>query len=351
MHHRSSQAAFCLVVTLLSASALGCGDSGAEEDGGSSGTGASGGTGTGASGGTGTGAAGTGGASGGAGTGASGGAGGQPPAPDYCAVCEASASGGNLQNGAIDETSGLAASHVHPGIFYLHNDSGDSPRFFAIDATGADQGTFDVTGASADDWEDMARGPCDAGSCLFLGDVGDNPENRSSYSIYRVAEPATVGPGIHSVAAEELPFVYPDGSHNCETVLVHPTTGDIYVVTKVDSGPSGLYRFPTPHTPGQMTTLEHVTDFAPPQGINLFTGGDVHPAGHGVLMRTYTHLFFYPLAPNATLDSAFGGAACAVPVSLEMQGETVAWTQSGDGYVTVSEGGGASVNASACPSP
>ena len=39
-------------------------------------------------------------------------------------------------------------------------------RFFAIDAAGSPLATFTVSGASAVDWEDIARGPCPAGTCV-----------------------------------------------------------------------------------------------------------------------------------------------------------------------------------------
>jgi len=311
---------------------------------------AAGGAGTTTSGTTATGSGGTGGTGGGGtaiGGGGQGGALGPPP--DYCTVCESPTSSGTLANGAINETSGLMASHAHAGVFFLHNDSGDSPRFFAIDSAGADQGTFDVTGAQAQDWEDAARGPCPAGSCLFFGDVGDNAEARGSYAVYRVPEPSSVGVGTHTATADAFPFVYPDGSHNCETLLVHPTTGQMVVVTKVGSGSSGVYRFPDSPTVGQTSTLIHVTDVTPAAGGSQFTAGDVHPAGHGVLLRTYGRLFFYPMAVGESIGDALGSTPCELPVASEGQGEAVAWTDSGDGYVTVSEGAGSAVNSADCP--
>ena len=39
----------------------------------------------------------------------------------------------------ITESSGLAASKLHPGVYWTHNDSGDGPYVYAIDsATGTD---------------------------------------------------------------------------------------------------------------------------------------------------------------------------------------------------------------------
>src|SRR5579863_5482819 len=43
---------------------------------------------------------------------------------------------GRLQNKEMDEISGIAASAMHNGIYYVHNDSGDTSRFFAISPDG-----------------------------------------------------------------------------------------------------------------------------------------------------------------------------------------------------------------------
>ena len=85
-----------------------------------------------------------------------------------CSAYTAPSVSGNVANALVTELSGIAASRAHPGVFYAHNDSGDSARFFAFDASGNTIGEFVLQGITAVDWEDMALGPCPAGSCLFL---------------------------------------------------------------------------------------------------------------------------------------------------------------------------------------
>ena len=93
-----------------------------------------------------------------------------------CLACEPVEETGKLQSAIEIEISGVVASLAHDGVYYVHNDSGDSARFFAVDVTGKALATFTVSGATAVDWEDLARGPCPttAGTCVFLGDIGDN---------------------------------------------------------------------------------------------------------------------------------------------------------------------------------
>jgi hypothetical protein len=231
------------------------------------------------------------------------------------------------------------ASAVHVGVFYAHNDSGDTARFFAIGPACEDYGTYRLPGAAAVDWEGMARGPCadPSQSCLYLGDIGDNAEARASYTVYRVEEPVALSSGDHDVAWEALDFTYPDGPHNAETLLVHPTTGVVTVVTK-DALATGAYAFPLPLAPGRTATLQPPTDVVVPDILGLVTGGDVHPSGASVLLRTYSGVWHYAMGPGETVGQALSRPPCEVPSALEQQGETVAWSMDGGAYFTLSEG-------------
>ncbi|NUP09857.1 MAG: hypothetical protein HOW73_27740 [Polyangiaceae bacterium] len=252
-------------------------------------------------------------------------------------------------NAGLVEASGLAASSVHEGAFYAHNDSGDTARFFAFGADGSDLGTYDVAGANAIDWEDMSRGPCadPKKSCLYFGDIGDNDTERKTYVVYRVEEPATLGPGTFTVQSEAFTFRYPDGSHNAEALLVHPTTGVVYIVTKSASA-AKIFAFPTPLDSKKTATLVELGEATVPDLIPLVTGGDIHPSGTGVLLRTYTSIWLYPIARGGTVEAALAAKPCSLPTSVERQGETVAWTPSGDGYRSISEGSRQTVHGVTC---
>src|SRR5262245_44525722 len=88
----------------------------------------------------------------------------------------------------IVEASGIATSIVHPAVMYVHNDSGDSARFFALDGhTGRTVATYTVPGATNIDWEDIAVARDRRGvPSVWLADIGDNDANRTEVRIYRV---------------------------------------------------------------------------------------------------------------------------------------------------------------------
>jgi hypothetical protein len=237
----------------------------------------------------------------------------------------------------LPECSGIAASQHHPGIFYAHNDSGDTARFFALSSQAELVAELDLRGATATDWEDIAVGSCPSGSCVYIGDIGDNNMARSEYSIFRVAEPDDLpAGGATDVAYERFPFVYPDGSHNAETLLVHPATGRIFVVTKVAGAQATVYELPLPLQAGVVATLVNVMPAPLPASAGLITAGDFHPCSQRLLLRTYSALYEMTSADGSP-ESIFAAAPVEVPSAVEPQGEAVAYGLDGRSYYMAGE--------------
>jgi hypothetical protein len=238
----------------------------------------------------------------------------------------------------LTETSGLIESRTHPGVFWLHNDSGDTPRFFAIDAAGARLGAFDLAAVAAVDWEDMSSGPGPTpGEWLYFGDIGDNDEKREFVTVYRVPEPdlaALTGETAVLSGAEAIRLVYPDKPHNAETLLVDPQTGDLVIVAKGE--PTRIFRLPGPVAAGGPHTLEEIAPIQFPAPVA--TGGDISPRGDFIAVRTYTHAFLWLRPPGASIADAFAGEPCTIPLAVEIQGETLAIAHDSAGYYTLSEG-------------
>jgi hypothetical protein len=264
----------------------------------------------------------------------------------------------------LTELSGLAASAVMPGVFYGHNDSGDSARFFSFALNGQLLAELTLPGAGATDWEDMALGPCeptpDGGTCLFLADIGDNLRQRPSYDVYRVREPDLTGvasgqvqpPIQQSLTFDRLSFIYPNSQrHNAETLLSHPLTGDLYILTKETSGtPGSVFKFPRPLTPNVMMTLIDLGPASVPQSTDsLVTGGDISPCGNSVLVRMYNRIVELRAGPDAGFESAFRAAPRETPMAIdEPQGEAIVWDPNGQGYFTASEFSGQSLHRVRC---
>jgi hypothetical protein len=78
----------------------------------------------------------------------------------------------------VPEASGLAVSRRHPGLLWTHNDSGNATELFAVDTSGSLQGRLRLPTRTRD-FEDISAGPCPAGDCLYIADIGDNQLARS----------------------------------------------------------------------------------------------------------------------------------------------------------------------------
>jgi hypothetical protein len=237
----------------------------------------------------------------------------------------------------LPEASGIAASRRNPGVLWSHNDSGE-PVVFALDTLGRVRGRVRIVGAKVGDWEDVAVGPCPSGTCLYLADIGDNRASRRHITVYRVREPA-VGDNV-TASAEAFDATYPDGANDAEALFVTADRGgDVFVMTKGDTGPVVLYRYPRPLRSGSTVRLERVaTLHARPKNNERITGASASPDGNWVVLRTNDALMFFH-----TTDMTSGRFGDAQRFDLkqlrEPQGEGVALLADGTVYL-VGEGGG-----------
>lgn len=246
---------------------------------------------------------------------------------------------------ALDEVSGIVASREHDDIFWVHNDSGDIARFFAIDTRGEVRGVYQLQGVTARDWEDLAIGPGPDGSpWLYLGDIGDNDEVRTGIVVHALPEPDTLSGTITDptlVTAESYPLTYPDGVFDAETLLLEPDRS-LVIITKSRIGQSGVYRARPPHLTDELRTLERVAEIVlgiePIPGDRRATGGDLTPDGTLFALRTNQHVWLWPLAPDEPLESALLRPPCLAPSPAEPQGEALGFDVDPPTFWTLSEG-------------
>jgi hypothetical protein len=236
-------------------------------------------------------------------------------------------------------------------VLWAHNDSGDRPRVFALRQDGTALGDVDITGAEAVDWEDMAVGPGGGpspGDALYLADIGDNESVRSTIDVYRVSEPQVTASGPVEVApAVRLRLRYPDGPHDAETLLVHPRSGELLIVTKHLSGESEVYAARRPAA-GATTTLRRVGRLHLGLG-GMATGGSVSADGRVVVVRTYGGLVAWGRRPGASLAATLRRAPCRGQTDLggEGPGEAIALSRGGGAFFTVPEGSPAAIRRAA----
>ena len=204
------------------------------------------------------------------------------------------------RSNGLPEVSGVAVSRRHPGILWMHNDSGDQPVISAVRLSGEVVARFDVRGARVVDWEDIALGPCPARvdrHCLFIGDLGDNNERRTRGIVYVVPEPdpAAAAGGRSTITARAVRIRYVDGPHDIEAIAVDPA-GHLHLVTKGRTNPILRYRISREALLGDSVAVQPVGSLPITPAWMLgrwVTGAAISPDGRRVVVRTYTELYFF----------------------------------------------------------
>jgi hypothetical protein len=260
-------------------------------------------------------------------------------APIAAALCAGSTPQqvGTASDPALKEVSGVVQSRAHPGVLWVHNDSGDSARVFAIDDGGATIHQYALGGATAVDWEDIALEPGVNGApdSLYLGDIGDNNKERNNIVVYAIDEPnPATDTGTPTARSQNL--IYPDGPHDAEAMFVDPVSRDLFIVTKELSGKSVVYRkagglLSSEPTLSKVATLDLGL-------LSLVTGADIAADGSAIVLRTYGAVFVWSRHEGEDIATAFSRAPCNAPAPNEQQGEAIGLDTDGRGYVTVSEG-------------
>jgi hypothetical protein len=228
----------------------------------------------------------------------------------------------------------VAWSEAAEGVLFSHNDGGNPASVFALDAGGTLLGEIPLKGARNRDWEDMATGDCQGGSCIYVADIGDNALVRDRIVLYRIPDPGTYDGSPRE--AEAFSMALPHGPRDMEAMFVLPGE-EVFFVSKGRGHPVTMYRYPPPLRPGETVTLEAVQDFSPgrlpiPQQV---TGADASEDGSLVAIRSYEALTFFHTEAGR-LNEIPGGRVNLRTLN-EVQGEAVGLGPQGEVALT-SEG-------------
>jgi hypothetical protein len=267
---------------------------------------------------------------------------------------------GRLRDPQLDEISGVVESTKNPDVLFVHNDSGDSPRIFAINRAGEILAELTLeTVPKLVDAEDIAVGPGPGGaSFLYLGDTGNNFAGgglgipRRKAVVYRIPEPTISSSARHLKLAlyEAFPIVltFPKGARNVEALFVDPPSGELFIISKDPDGDSQVLAASPAQLAGGGGPLTWVgaLHFGKPPlpGSTMPTSATTTKDGRTILVRTYSSVFLFPRAPGESVMSALSRAPQRYPSPREAQGEAIAFVDGETAFVTISEGIQAPVN-------
>ncbi|MFI9822826.1 WD40 repeat domain-containing protein [Streptomyces sp. NPDC052013] len=243
--------------------------------------------------------------------------------------------GFTIRDPRITESSGLAASHRHKGVYWTHNDQDEGAFLYAVDSsTGETVATITLTGVGTPrDVEAISMGPDNQ---LYVGDIGDNDGVQWPYVwIYRLPEPATLED--QTIRATQYVVKYADGTRDAEAMVVHPRTGRVYIIDKQEEG-GHLYEGPA------RLSASGSNVFRPVAPVELWaTDAALSPDGQQLAVRGY----FGGISYDWNGGKLERKGRLSVP--LQGQGESVSYSADGSRILFGSEGAGSTVVARDAP--
>lgn len=274
---------------------------------------------------------------------------------------------------SVRESSGVVASRANAHLYWTHNDSGSpAPRLYAFRLNDTDRaaqrakdlGYLELQGASNLDWEDIALGP---GNKLYVFDGGDNPPcERANKRIHRCDEPAVDPDGapIGVVGGfESIRVEYPaagdasqaattdDDRYDAECLMVHPATGDLYVITKRNHGNipmAKVFKLPASAiawNSERVHVLQYLTNISS-RVPHMATAGDIHVDGRHLVVRNYWSAYEFVNPADQPFDKIFDRHPHEYPLLLEvaqlLQGEGICYGVFSGDLITTIEARGAS---------
>jgi len=251
------------------------------------------------------------------------------------------------------EISGITWSRTHPGVYWLHNDSGRGPYLYAVDGTTCRTlARIRVGNIGARDIEAIATGTDPQGRpVLWVGDIGDNRDSWPSVRLHAVVEPARLVD--QQVDAVTYRFTYADIPHNAEGIIAEPDRARVWVVSKqLAAGTVWQVRLSTT----RVTRAVAVGEVG-----GLMTDAAMSRDGTHYVIRDYLRAYLY--------DAPVSASSLARPTRIELpfepQGEAVTFAPGDRALLvagerdtalwwvplTASRSGEASATASPSPSP
>jgi hypothetical protein len=199
---------------------------------------------------------------------------------------------GTFDARSLPEASGIARSRRYPGIFWVHNDSGNPPALFAIHRDGSVVREFRLAVPNID-WEDIAA---DNEGHLYVGDIGNNGNLLAVRAIYRIDEPDPGKPTSQPLRPSVSVFYSfsRENRFDAEGLIFESNTNSAVLVAKrFDGREAELFAIPLnrpapllrPTTPRRIATLPAFVE--PATGASLSEDGQLLAVCSSAVTRVY----------------------------------------------------------------
>ncbi|HEX8505542.1 MAG TPA: hypothetical protein VF630_09250, partial [Hymenobacter sp.] len=193
------------------------------------------------------------------------------------------------------ESSGLARTDTLRRL-WNHGDSGTPARLSLLELSGTVLRTLDLAPLPNTDWEDLAQ---DRAGNLYVGDFGNNANQRRDLAIYRV-NPHSARIAVDTIAfrfADQRAFPPRRGQRNFDCEAFYWCDDSLHLFSKDRSLRQLVKHYVVPARPGR-----HVAVLRDSIRLNRpITAADISPDGRTVALLGYGGVFFFNHQPGRRL--------------------------------------------------
>jgi hypothetical protein len=240
-----------------------------------------------------------------------------------------------LTDKKLEEVSGIAASTANRGFLWTLNDSGNPAIVYLVDEALKIRLSVKLKDIKNRDWEDIAVGPGPDGSkrYVYVADIGDNNARHAYKYIYRFEEPVLQNDisQITITSFDTIVFRLEGEVKDTESILVHPTTKNIYLVSKRER-PVHLYEMEVSASIADTLVARDIGSLP----LTQIVAADFSADGEEVLMKNYDNIYYWKLE-GRSLAEALKDKPALLKYTEEPQGEAITFSQDGSGFYTLSE--------------
>jgi hypothetical protein len=225
----------------------------------------------------------------------------------------------------LKETSGMI---LVDGKLYTHNDSGNLPYLYEINATnGKIIRSIHIDGAANRDWEDLAQD----NAYVYIADTGNNLGNRKDLNIYKVAKSDLLNSNnapsesIRISYADQDRFSYPNYTTPFDAEALIAFDGSLYLFSKNwDDYTTNVYKLP--NTPGNY----QIRPLFKQKLDVMVTAADFDPVARTIILIGYSNphknIFFKMMIfmlSNYLEDDFFSGTVNAVEIENNIEAKQI----------------------------
>jgi len=198
-----------------------------------------------------------------------------------------------------NEVSGMVY-HQTTGKLWMLQDKGNPSELYVYSTDGKFERTVPVNNQQNTDWEDLSQ---DAAGNLYIGDFGNNKNDRRDLKILKLNAPSLEDRSLNAV--QETSFYYEDQKefppkkkellYDCEAFVATGEAFYLFTKNRAKGFDGTFYVYKVPNKPGsfkaeKIATLKTCSRYK----SCAVTGASINPKGNKIALSTHDKVFFIP---------------------------------------------------------